>query len=410
MGTTIIDGSIPGPVFDVDSGALIGIVTPTATPGIGVMDDWGAHDWPYTTTDSYHIYRNLSRLKTDAPIWLGSPNVRIDIEGIDGLTEITEITAGLFEGFWLDNHGVELNVSNCFIHGAHSAAPADAVIFAGNRLTGGTLDVDDIMVRFYNCLFNDNLSHEILWKVGNRCKAFFSHCQWERCAAAIETNPHFVEVEGAVTTEIPEIYFRNCTIFHKTNDTTADVITLYVIGNAILEAQDCIITQQNVNGGFGSKVGQLDSSANGARITSLGGNWLYTYVEAHVPGDFTPISTDQSGTDPSFTDDGCPILDLHPDGSVGSPELWQASTIAWHPGRLEPFNLETVSAPVVAAAGSTAVWAERKQRIYDGNLGTEDNKHIRGRGLRIRTRSRDVASQKLVAGIWVKHTPERTVK
>ena len=163
--------------------------------------------------------------------------------------------------------------------------------------------------------------------------------------------------------------------------------------------------------GLESSVGFEGSNGT---LTSLGGNFIHTYVEAQNLNDFTlKVTTpiDQE-VDPAFSDDtpGSPFpgVDLRPDGSAGSPDLWQADggilgqgDGVWHSGALEPFNLSTLA--TVAGAGTTSLYGERKQKIYENSFGKEPT---RGRGIRMRLRSTDIRSKKLYAGLWVRHAGE----
>jgi hypothetical protein len=188
--------------------------------------------------------------------------------------------------------------------------------------------------------------------------------------------------------------------------TTGLAVMFNVTQRAMMTVKNSIVTLQNTDAVQLSRV--AEASGTGATFASLGYNFLHAYVEALDLGVWASQATDQV-VDPGFASSACATPVLIPDGSARevlgrNVALWKASSIAWHPGALEPFNLATLTS--VAGAGTSAVWGERKQRVYERPLMSNNTRGLRGRGIRVRVRSLDERSQKMIQGVWVKHLQE----
>jgi hypothetical protein len=198
--------------------------------------------------------------------------------------------------------------------------------------------------------------------------------------------------------------------FYYVGTNTGGPTQVFRILEAGVDVANNIITLDNPDV---TEVSVVASLGTGGTTTSLGGNFVHHYTDPLSVGGLTLLATDQN-VDPLFFDDveGAPFpgVDLRPDGSVGSPALWQADVGdtaldredgVWHSGALEPHNLATLT--TVDTAANTSVYADVKQRIYEDSFGLNAT---RGRGIRMKLRSTDRRSRKLFAGLWIRHAGE----
>lgn len=118
---------------------------------------------------------------------------------------------------------------------------------------------------------------------------------------------------------------------------------------------------------------------------------------------YSPHPDDQEGVDPSYTDETYPF-DLSPDAQAGDPDLYVADQFGGYVGAKEPYNYPASAA--VDPDGTTGVWAEFKQRVYECSFGSDANMTL-GRAIRIKVSSTDLAGPKHVGGMFLRVNPER---
>jgi len=196
----------------------------------------------------------------------------------------------------------------------------------------------------------------------------------------------------------------HCSFLFRSLRTAGRQDTISIGNNVELTLTNNIITQENTDGVQVSRV--VDITGTGTVVNN--NNFIYTYVEAQDLGSLVLDSTDQAA-DPGYYNSACATPDLRPNAANGTPDLWEADSIGWHPGALEPHNLvATLSGTTdeVISAGTDCVYASSKQRVYEGSFATPTSKGHRGRGVRLQLKSTDHKGQRTFAGAWVEFIPE----
>lgn len=229
------------------------------------------------------------------------------------------------------------------------------------------------------------------------------HSQFIGCQPTTDQLRAVVRVSGdafAPLADLPVVYFEYNTVLWRTLRSAGDQPFFSIPDRATLITQNNIITGENTDGAQTHKF--LDAPGVNSVHVNNGYNFLWEYDPTAIAlGDWVSHATDQN-VDPAFVSSVCATPDLAPDGSVGSPALWNAdSTGTWHPGAVEPFNADTLT--LLSPVGTQAVYGERKQKIYTNTFGTSP---MRGRAIRMKLRATDRQSRKLYAGIFVRHAEE----
>jgi hypothetical protein len=148
--------------------------------------------------------------------------------------------------------------------------------------------------------------------------------------------------------------------------------------------------------------GDCDSADIHATDTTFVNN--NNFYQTDADGDYTPDSTDQD-VDPSFLDDTCTAPDLSPDAQAGAPNLYSHADDGIYCGAVIPYNYPSGVDPP-EPEGTVGLWAERKQRVYECDFGT-DAKDTLGRAIRIEVSSSDLIGLKLFGGMFLKVGKER---
>lgn len=379
------DGDVAGPLLD-SAGSIVGF-----SLGNGIL--WMSSDATINSADVL-VVQNFDYLhSTAAKRMLISGEAEVYLNGNESSrSEVQALGAATWRGILLSGEAY-LEASHCKFGEAEAGYGLITTSLATGELYRAVL---------YDCEFHANSSNKgplVYWRGTLRSHLYACMCQFISEQQGAANAIRVVGDSGIAAANHPLLEMRNCTVFW-TSDDSGQITTLYAeYGD--YDITDCIIVQENAHVTGDCKVAEVVTAGT---ITENGGSFIHTYNDTQVLGDYTLNTGDfpDQVVDPSFFDDTIPDLDLRPDGTAGTPDLQGMSTGGMFPGALEPHNITGVD-----AADVESVWGERKQRVYEKNLAHSTSVGLRGRGIRLRLRSTDERSKKLVAGLFVKHEPER---
>lgn len=387
MADIVWDGSVAGPLY-ADSPAAPAVSA--YSNGNGVITVNGVVSPLFD--ESRLIIRNCSVI-TDVGALGILVRDKVGAKGdlvIEGTKEVP-CQIGLSAGIQVTGNNFDSDGPS--VYAEHAVFTVGPIRYLGSKEASGT---------FWHSTFKDIVpaaaGASVFIASGGSSKVELRYCQLVGCQDEGDLQRRALYVGNGATLVVDHL-----SMLFRTLWSGGQQIALFVDTGSTMTVKNSILTLENTDGAQTSRL-----ATNNGVLTSLGYSFIHFY-ETVDKGDWIDHATDQDDN-PDFSDADCTSFDLRPGGGAKDSggrdvELWKADEIGWHPGALEPHDLSSFVS--VAGAGEESVWGERKQRIYEKSLASEDNVHLRARGVRLQVLSRDERSQKLLAGLWVSHVPER---
>ena len=393
MAETIIDGAVPEIIYDADSGNILG-----ASGGEGIV---GLIDWELASGSTY-IIQNCTEIYMSANLnCVCPPNSKVIIWGDSVVKTTFYPLGGDWVGFRLDT-GVIVRADNCVFTGVDPGLLGYAGTFSVGESGARTGLHDDIIVECRGCVFHEDNNEAVLDAYcRNHNYFYFFDCEMRKNLPAGEVVSQTIFLQAHATLTIQnKVELNFCSVYWKNTDSVRTQRILRSIDfGSVIEVSNSLLVAENTDG---VEVAEIASNKKNTGVVTTGafqtgyGNIAYIITDPWAAGDFPFSATlDQTDVDPAYN--AVPD-DLAPDATAGTPDLGTFSKYSTWPGAVIPFNQGNI-----AAAGTSGLYGENKQRIYEKSFGTNPT---RGRGIRVRVHSRDSKSNKTIAGIWLRHGME----